>query len=163
MRPGQHHVVDEPPVLAHVAFEAAVMLLAVNDLDSLALQKRSVGFVVPEIVGPELHDQPEFQQAVDKRRDGPRPGIAIRLRNIVVDDQDHLAVPRALAGLEDVLPVGVVLRKLLEPACHELLLIQYLVGLDAASSIGPVRDPLVMHHYRKRCVVGLPSEPPQPE
>ena len=103
---GQNNV-EFTPVRLDPALESA-LIGAVKDLDPLGLQDFGVVRTVAEVMRPEFHREAGLQQDIETRHDGPRSGVAIRRRNIVVDDQNHLAVHRPFTRTKDVLAVRVV-------------------------------------------------------
>ena len=88
---------------------------AMHHLHAHRLQARRVHRIVIEVVRPELHHAPCLDQPLHEGQHGPRACVPVVLRHVVIDDQHHRTLPRAIARTQDVLAIGVVLLQQLLP------------------------------------------------
>ena len=163
MRPAEEHAVDIRTVFCNPRREAPGGG-AVEHLDSAILQRFGVTLAVGAVLGPEFDHAASLQQRVHERHHGARASIAVRLRHVMVDHQDHAAATGAVARAHHMRRVGIVLRgKRFRPALAEPCLVGDLVGFHARAEIGAVGDPLEMYHHRTRLIEHGTAGGAQPE
>src|SRR5262245_26824635 len=98
------------------------------------------------ILWPEHHVETCGLEQHEVVKDGARSGVAIRLRDVMIDKQDTGAVAAAVARQQHTFSGGEILRRQSGfPALEEAPIVLNLVGLYASRKISAVTDPLMMH------------------
>ena len=109
---------------------------------------------------PEFDDEFGLEHDLQPRHYHARSGIAIRRRDVMVDDQDHLAVHGPVAGPKNIVPIAEVLvREDIGPSADEGAPVGDLIRLDADGGISSMRHSLMVNDACGRLIQGLKSDP----